>query len=106
MKKIKILVWILPIAIILQSCYKLIGEGPIVNEVRTTPNFSGLRFELPGVLNYKVGSDFKVELQSQQNILNEVTAIMSGNDLVVRFKSPNTKLRSGEDIVINITAPA
>jgi len=106
MKKIRLGVWILAGAIMLQSCYKLVGEGPVVNEVRTTPNFEGVYFKLPAILYYTEGSDFKVELESQQNILNEVEAIMSGNDLVLRFRSPNTRLKPSEELVIKITAPA
>jgi len=106
MKKIRPGVWILAGAIMLQSCYKLVGEGPVVNETRTTPNFEGVFFKVPAILYYTEGPDFKVELQSQQNILNEITTIMSGNDLVIRFRSPNTRLKPGEELVIKITAPA
>ena len=106
MKKVQVIVWVLAAAIMLQSCYKLVGEGPVVNEVRTTPNFTGVYFKLPAILEYTEGSDFKVELQSQQNILNEIEAIMSGNDLVLRFRSPNTRLKPSEELVIKITAPA
>jgi len=106
MKKIQAGVWIVAGAIMLQSCYKLVGEGPVVNEVRTTPNFAGVYFELPANLYYTEGADFKVELQSQQNILNEIEAILSGNDLVIRFRSPNTRLKPGEELAVKITAPS
>lgn len=106
MKRIQIIVWMLGAAMILQSCQKLVGEGPVVNETRTTPNFSGVQLKVPGHLIYAEGAAYKVELQSQQNILNEVETILSGNDLVIRFRHANTNLRSGEDIKVQITAPA
>ncbi len=106
MKKIQVIVWILGAAMILQSCQKLVGEGPVVNETRTTPNFAGVQLKVPGHLIYAEGAAYKVELQSQQNILNEVETTMSGNDLIIRFRHANTNLRSGEDINVKITAPA
>jgi len=106
MQRIQVLVCLLVATIILTSCQKLIGEGPVVNETRTTPNFSGVLFKIPGTLYYIEGAVYKVELQSQQNILDEIETIMSGTGLVIRFKHSNTRLKSGEDIVVNITAPA
>ena len=106
MKRIQILVWILGVAIMMQSCRKLVGEGPVINEIRTTANFSGVQLKVPGLLYYTEGSVYKVELQSQQNILKEIETIMSGNDLVIRFRHSNTNLESGEEVVVKITAPA
>ncbi len=98
--------WLMVLALVFQSCEKLIGEGPVVTETRATPNFTGVELEVPGKLFYTEGPAYKVELQSQQNILNEVETMMSGNELVIRFRHNNTNLKSGETIVVNITAPA
>ncbi len=106
MKRIQILILIIMTAVVFQSCEKLIGEGPVVMETRTTPGFTGVELKVPGKLYYTPGSTYKVELQSQQNILNEIETIMSGNDLLVRFRHNNTNLKSGEDIIVRITAPA
>lgn len=94
------------VATVFQSCKKLIGEGPAVTEIRTTPNFTGVELKVPGKLYYTEGSEYKVELQSQQNILNEIETIMSGNDLVIHFRHNNTNLKSVEDIIVKVTAPA
>ena len=99
-------VFILMTAILFQSCEKLIGEGPVVTETRITPNFTGVELKVPGKLYYTEGAVYKVELQSQQNILNEIETIMSGNGLVIRFRHNNTNLKSGENIMVKITAPA
>lgn len=106
MKRIQAIIWIAALAIIFQSCEKLVGEGPVVTEIRNTPGFSGIELKVPGKLYYTEGPGYKVELQSQQNILNEVETLMSGNDLVLRFRHNNTNLKSGEDIIIKVTAPA
>jgi len=106
MTKVKTIVWLIILALVFQSCEKLIGEGPVVTETRVTPNFNGVELKVPGKLYYTEGTAYQVELQSQQNILNEVETMISGNDLVIRFRHNNTHLKSGETIVINITAPA
>ena len=106
MQRTNVLVWLLVAAIILTSCQKLIGEGPVVNETRATPNFSGVLFKIPGKLYYAIGTAYKVELQSHQNILDEIETIISGTDLVVHFRHSDTRLKSGEDVVVNVTAPA
>lgn len=106
MVRIQTLALIIVLALLFQSCEKLIGEGPVVTETRTTPNFTGVELKVPGKLYYTEGTVYKVELQSQQNILNEIETIMSGNDLIIRFKHNNTNLKSGEDIIVNIIAPA
>ncbi len=106
MKKVQVFILIAVVAILFQSCRKLTGNGPVVTETRTTANFSGIELKVPGKLYYSEGPVYKVELQSQQNILNETETTMSGNDLVIRFRHNHTHLKSGEDIVVKITAPA
>lgn len=105
MKRIQAFILAIITAAVFQSCEKLIGEGPVVTEIRNTPVFTGIELKVPGKLYYTAGSTYKVELQSQQNILDEVETIMSGNDLVLRFRNNNTNLKSGEDIIVRITAP-
>jgi len=105
MKRVQIVILIVLAGLMFQSCKKLIGEGPVVTETRTTANFSGIQLKTDGKLYYTEGSTYKVELQSQQNILNEIETIMSGNDLVIRFRHNNTNLKSGENILVKITAP-
>ncbi|MGZ8557010.1 MAG: head GIN domain-containing protein [Chitinophagaceae bacterium] len=106
MKKVQIFILIAVVPILFQSCRKLTGNGPVVTETRTTANFSGVELKVPGNLYFTEGPLYKVELQSQQNILNEIETIMSGNDLVIRFRHNHINLKSGEDIIVKITAPA
>ncbi|MGZ8554110.1 MAG: head GIN domain-containing protein [Chitinophagaceae bacterium] len=104
--RIQVFIVIMITAVVFQSCKKLVGEGPVVTDTRTTPGFTGVELKVPGKLYYTPGSTYKVELQSQQNILNEIETIMSGNDLLIRFRNNNTNLKAGEDIIVTITAPA
>ena len=87
--------WLIILALVFQSCEKLIGERPVVTETRATPNFTGVELKVPGKLYYTEGPAYKVELQSQQNILNEIETIMSGNELVIRFRHNNIQFEIG-----------
>ena len=106
MVRVQTIVWLFALALVFQSCEKLTGEGPVVTETRTTPIFTGIELKVPGKLYYTEGPAYKVELQSQQNILNEIETMISENDLVIHFRHNNTNLKSGEETVVNITAPA
>ncbi len=91
--------------LIFQSCRKVVGEGPVVTEIRTTGNFSGIDMSISGELYYTQGADYKVEIKAQQNILNEIEAVVSGTTLKIKEKSHNVNLKPDDRIVVNITAP-
>ena len=106
MKKVEVFILIAAIAMLFQSCTKLTANGPVVTETRTTADFSGIELKVPGKLYYSEGPVYNVQLQSPQNILNEIETTMSGNDFIIRFRHNYTNLKAGEDIVVKITAPA
>ena len=89
---------------VLYSCSKITGHGPIVTETRNVPAFTGVNFDLPGNLHYTPGATFKVELSSQQNLLDVIETYVSGNDLKIRVKS-GVNIKSKEDIDVFIEAP-
>jgi hypothetical protein len=106
MKSMKFIVLVLTTLFLFSSCEKLVGEGPVVTESRVTPHFAGVELKIPGHLDYTEGPAYQVELSAQQNILREIETIMTGNDLVIRFKNNHTRIKSHEDIQVRITAPA
>ncbi len=106
MKQGQIFLLIVMAILLFQSCRKLEGDGPVVTDQRSTPDFSGIQLKVPAKLIYTEGAVYKIELISQQNILNNIETILSGNDLIIRFRHSNTNLKSGEEINIKITAPA
>ena len=55
--------------IIFTSCEKVIGEGALVTETRTTRSFDGIESQVSANVVYAQGTDYKVELTAQQNIL-------------------------------------
>lgn len=104
MKKLSIL-FSIAMMMIFTSCEKVVGEGALVNETRTTGSFSGIESELSANVAYVQGSDYKVELTAQQNILNVMETPVINNKLIVRFKN-NVRVKSHEQITIKVTAPS
>ena len=103
MKKISVLLGMASM-IVFTSCEKVVGEGILVSETRTTAPFNGIESEISGNVIYTQGNDYKVELTAQQNILNVMeTPVLSGQ-LVVRFKN-NVRVKSHEQITTKVTAP-
>src|SRR5678816_3892383 len=103
MKKISVLLGMASM-VIFTSCEKVTGEGVLVSETRTTAAFDGIESEISGNVIYTQGNDYKVELTAQQNILNVMETPVLSNQLVVRFKN-NVRVKSHEQITINVTAP-
>jgi hypothetical protein len=104
MKKLNILFGA-AILLFFTSCEKVIGEGDLRTETRTTGNFSGMEVQISGNIFYVQGNEYKAELTAQQNILNVMETPIINNKLVVRFKN-DVRVRSHEPITVKITAPA
>jgi Putative auto-transporter adhesin, head GIN domain len=104
MKKLNILAFF-ALLISFSSCQKIIGEGPLVTETRTTGSFASIESSVSGDIYYVQGSDYKVELTAQQNILNVMETPIVNNELVIRFKN-NVRVKSHEQITIKVTAPS
>jgi len=103
MKKISVLLGMASV-IIITSCEKVVGDGALVTETRTTGSFSGIESEISGNVIYVQGNEYKVELTAQQNILNVMETPVLSHQLVVRFKN-NVRVKSHEQITIKVTAP-
>ena len=104
MKKIS---WalLLVAVIMLPSCRKVIGHGPVISENRSLSGFTSINFGVPGDLFYTQDSVYKIEIQAQENIVREIETYLVGNELKIRAHDHVT-LRSSEDIRINISAPS
>lgn len=104
MKKLNFLFPIV-LMIVFTSCEKVIGDGPLVNETRTTGSFTGIESEVSANIAYLQGNEYKIELTAQQNILNVMETPVVNNKLIVRFKN-NVRVKSHEQITIKVTAPS
>jgi hypothetical protein len=104
MKKLPVL-FVIAAVMIFTSCEKVVGDGALVTETRTTASFNGIESEVSGNVIYVQGPDYKVELTAQQNILNVMETPIANNKLVVRFKN-SVRVKSHEQITIKVTAPS
>jgi len=88
------------------SCVKLKGEGPLVTEQFNTGDFSGVRVAINAETYYTVGSNHRVEIESNQNILDEIDTYVNGsNELEIRWRRSDIRLSGNITIRIRITAP-
>ena len=105
MKKSLIVAAALAALYVFPSCERVIGEGPVVTETRPIGNFNGLSMEMAGKVNLTIGSEFKVELTAQRNILDVLQTNVVSGVLHIDFKD-NVRAAHYEDIVATITAPS
>jgi hypothetical protein len=87
------------------SCKKVIGEGALVTETRTTANFDAVESQISGNITFVQSPDFKVEITAQQNILDVMETPVINNRLVVRFRN-NVRVKSHEQITTIVKAPS
>jgi len=86
------------------SCQKITGEGAVQTEVRTITDFTGVSAGIGGKINYRIEPVFKVEIIAQRNILDVLETSKINNLLLVKVRD-GVRIRTGEDIVVNISAP-
>ena len=87
------------------SCEKIIGEGPVVTETRNTAGFDAIAVSIPADVYFSESTLQNISLEAQQNILDEIETIVIENKLRIRFKDPDTRIRTAERIVVRIAAP-
>jgi len=105
MKKFSGLFVVGSMILLFSSCEKVVGEGALVTETRTTGSFTALESEVSGNIVYTQGNDYKVELTAQQNILNVMETPVVSGQLIVRFKN-SVRVKSHEQITVKIIAPS
>lgn len=104
MKKISLSFLLIAFLAFFSSCEKVVGDGPVVQQVIPVTDFSKLSVAIQGRVNYAIGPVYKVEVMAQQNIIDVMRFIKEGEELVIKFQN-NVWIRNHEDIVVNITAP-
>jgi hypothetical protein len=91
---------------IFSSCTKkIVGEGPVVTETRTTAAFEGLAASVDATVYFTQSADQSITLEAQQNILDEIETVVNNNVLRIRYKHPNTSIRDSERVIIRVTGP-
>jgi hypothetical protein len=67
--------------LLITSCEKIDGEGPVVTETRDVSGFSGIDFRIGGDVYFKKDTVYKVEVSAQQNILDKLETYVSDGNL-------------------------
>lgn len=104
MKNIVIIAIALLSITMLNSCEKIVGEGPVVTETRAVTGFKDVSVSISGKVNYRIDPVYKVEIQAQQNILDILQTNKVGDELVIKFQD-GKRVRSHEEILVTISAP-
>ncbi|MFN8264998.1 MAG: head GIN domain-containing protein [Chitinophagaceae bacterium] len=104
MKKQILAVVAIAVALLMQSCTKVNGDGPVVTEERQVSPFTGIELDLNADVYYTQDAVQKVEIRAQQNIINRLNVYVSGGKLMLK-KDPATVFYSFERIKIYVSAP-
>jgi hypothetical protein len=104
MKRILLLAVITAISATLFSCKKIVGEGPVVSEIRAISNFDKIALSVPADLVYVQSPNYFVEVKGQQNILQRLSTVVVNNELRIRFAN-NIRLKSYDRLVITVHSP-
>jgi hypothetical protein len=89
----------------LPACKKVNGEGPVVTENRNTGTYDRVSVDVPAEVFYTQAPGYSLEIHAQQNIINEIETEVVRNELKLRPRHPDTRLRNHEPIKIYIRAP-
>lgn len=90
--------------VVVSSCEKISGEGPLMTETRQVSGFTGVSAGIPGRILYTIDTLYKLELTAQQNILDVIETYKENGHLTIRVRH-GVRLREHEDITIHISAP-
>ncbi|HPT20455.1 MAG TPA: head GIN domain-containing protein [Bacteroidales bacterium] len=80
------------------------GNQPSNKETRNVKDFTRVAFGIPGDLYVNFGSDYKVILEGDKDILDNIITQVSGGKLVI--KEDNWHIRMDKKVTIYITMPA
>lgn len=105
MKNFHLALCVVLVFIVSSSCKKVVGKGPVVIETRQTASFDGLAVEIPANTYFTQDSVFKLALHAQENILDEIETTVINNNLKIRFRHPDTRIRSNDGISIYVSGP-
>lgn len=104
-KKVTIALFALSTLISLHSCRRIIGEGPVISETRSTREFSEIDFGVPATMTYIKSDVTEIEIEAQRNIIDVIETYVSGNELNIKVRD-SRNIHSHEQIRITVKAPS
>jgi hypothetical protein len=87
------------------SCRRIIGEGPVISETRSTREFSEIDFGVPADLTFIKSDETEIEIEAQRNIIDVIETYVSGDELNIKVRD-GRNIHSHEQIRITIKAPS
>jgi hypothetical protein len=80
------------------------GTGPVLEEVRETGNFTGVRNTGSFDVYVSQSDDFSVLVRAQESLIPIIETNVSGSTLVIEIRD-NTCIRSSSNIEVHVTMP-
>ena len=105
MKRVALMFSFISLCLIFNSCDKVKGKGDVVSQMRNITGFTAISLAMEGDLYFTPDSDYSVEIQAQQNILDVIESPVEGGRLVFKIKD-HTVLGNHDQIRIYIHAPS
>lgn len=91
---------------IVASCSKgIIGNGPTVIENRTLSEFHDITNECNADIHIIQGTEYKVEIHAQKNVLDYLETNVQGQKLTITYRD-NTWVKPTKNVDVYITCPS
>jgi hypothetical protein len=104
MKKIMFVAITLLAALLIQSCHKISGDGPMVSQTYNLSGFSAVETSIDAEIYFTQDTFYKVEIEAQQNILEYIKPRVENGSLLLQFDKYRN-IRHYDRIVVRVTAP-
>ena len=87
-----------------QSCRKIIGQGPVVSELRVVEPFTKIESEFPGDVVLVQGDVQEVKAEAQENIIGDLYTTVSDGVLKIKIRN-GLRLITGSSLKVFVTIP-
>ncbi len=92
------------LALSLNSCEKVIGQGPLVTEERSVAAFTMIEAEFPGDVVLVQGASPMVKAQARENIINDLYTTVDNGILKIKLRN-GLRLTTGTSLKVYVTIP-
>jgi hypothetical protein len=90
--------------ILLTSCEKIEGIGPVVSETRAHSGFDGLRVSICGNVDFQIANTYSVVASAPENILEKIETKVNNGELVIKWDRP-LRIVDCDEITIRVSGP-
>src|SRR5437868_6532297 len=105
MRKFSLVLFLALNILTLSSCSKISGDGPSITRNYDLKGFTAIDNAIAADVNIAQGTAYKVEIQGQANIIDQIETPIVNNELRITFRD-GFFLGFHDKIIVNITLPA